>query len=171
MPAWDFDSIYEAHSRMVYWTAYGIVKSQNDAMDISQNVFLRVIKHMDKLEDMGEAQLKSWLYRVTVNLCIDMKRMQKREVAVEEFYEEEELDTSMLPEAAALTGEQRDMVHKAIDALPDIYRETVVQHYFAGLNYEEIARITGVSEGTVKSRMFRAKEKMMSFLKEGGMCG
>jgi len=171
MPQWDFDSIYETHARLVYWTAYGVMKSQSDAMDVSQNVFLRVLKHMEKLQDMRTEQLKAWLYRVTMNLCIDMKRSRKREVTVDEFFEQEDLDESVLPEAAALSAEQKELVHAAINALPDIYRDTVVQHYFAGLDYEEIARLNGVSEGTVKSRMFRAKEKMMQFLKGGGLCG
>jgi len=171
MPMWDFDSIYASQSRMVYWTAYSVMKSQSDAMDVSQNVFLRAIKHMDKLENMREEQLKGWLYRVTVNLCIDMKRARKRELSVDEVFEQEELDESVLPEAAALNSEQKEMIHRAIDALPEVYRETVVQHYFAGLGYEEIARMSGVSEGTVKSRMFRAREKMLSFLKGGGLCG
>ena len=58
-------------------------------------------------------------------------------------------------------------MHNAIETLPDIYRETVVLHYFSGLSYDEIAAYTGVSEGTVKSRMSRAKDKLFSLLKDG----
>ena len=171
MPARDFESIYADCSRLVYWTAYGVVKSQADAMDISQNVFLRVLKHIKKLEGMNDAQLKGWMYRVTVNACLDLKRKQKREVVTDEGFDVLPVSEAELPEAAALSAEQKRLLRDAIDALPDIYRETVVLHYFSGLSYESIAAYTGVSEGTVKSRMSRAKDRLFSLLKDGELNG
>ncbi|MCE5234445.1 MAG: RNA polymerase sigma factor [Clostridiaceae bacterium] len=171
MPARDFESIYADCSRLVYWTAYGVLKSQADAMDVSQNVFLRVLKHIKKLEDMNDAQLKGWVYRVTVNACFDLKRKQKREVVTDEGFDTLPVSERELPEAAALSAEQKRLLREAIDALPDIYRETVVLHYFSGLSYENIAAYTGVSEGTVKSRMSRAKDRLFSLLKDGELNG
>ncbi|HWS29580.1 MAG TPA: RNA polymerase sigma factor [Clostridia bacterium] len=167
MPARDFESIYADCSRLVYWTAYGVLKSHFDAMDASQNVFMRVLNHQKKLEDMGDAQLKAWMYRVTVNVCLDYKRKQRREIITDEGFDALPVSEDDLPEAAALSSEQRTLLREAIDALPDIYRETVVMHYFSGLSYESIAAYTGVSEGTVKSRMSRAKDKLFSLLKDG----
>ena len=167
MPAWEFDSIYVGFSRMVYWTAYGVTKSESDAMDASQEVFLRVLKHMKKLEDVTEPQLKSWLYRVTVNLCLDQKRRAKREQPQEELPEVPVYNEAELPEPAAVTAEESRVLRAAIDALPDIYRETVVLHYFSGMQYEEIARLQGTSEGTIKSRMSRAKARLAQALKGG----
>ena len=165
MPARDFESIYADYSRMVYWAAYGVLKNENDAMDASQNVFLRVMKHQKKLETMEDAQLKSWLYRVTVNLCLDGKRKLKREVLADELPEMPVSDVSVLPEAAALDAETREALHRALQELPEIYRETVMLHFF------EIAKLTGVSEGTVKSRMSRAKERLLALLKGGAQHG
>lgn len=167
MPAWEFESVYEAFSRMVYWTAYGTLKSESDAMDVSQEVFIRVIRNIKKLENLNEAQLKSWLYRVTVNLCIDGKRRSKHEVVADELPETGVTSDEELPEAAALNREQKRLVREAVDALPDIYRETVTLHYFSGLAYEEIAALQGVSEGTIKSRMSRAKARLLEALKGG----
>ena len=167
MPARDFESIYADYSRMVYWAAYGVLKNESDAMDASQNVFLRVIKHQKKLETMEDAQLKSWLYRVTVNLCLDGKRKLKREVLADELPEMPVSDVSVLPEAAALDAETRE----ALQELPEIYRETVMLHFFSELRYDEIAKLTGVSEGTVKSRMSRAKERLLALLKGGAQHG
>lgn len=167
MPARDFESIYADCSRLVYWTAYGVVKAHADAMDVSQNVFLRVLKHIQKLEGMNDAQLRGWLYRVTVNACLDLKRKQRREVITDEGFDALPVSQSELPEAAALDAEQKRILREAIDSLPDIYRETVILHYFSGLSYENIAAHTGVSEGTVKSRMSRAKDKLFSLLKDG----
>ena len=167
MPSRDFESIYADYSRMVYWAAYGVLKNESDAMDASQNVFLRVIKHQKKLETMEDAQLKSWLYRVTVNLCLDGKR----KVLADELPEMPVSDVSVLPEAAALDAETREALHRALQELPEIYRETVMLHFFSELRYDEIAKLTGVSEGTVKSRMSRAKERLLALLKGGAQHG
>ena len=72
-----------------------------------------------------------------------------------------------LPEASAISRDQRERVKRAIDALPDIYRETVMLHYYSGLDYKTIAAMQGSTEGTVKSRIFRAKERLYELLKEG----
>ncbi|MDO5110820.1 MAG: RNA polymerase sigma factor [Clostridia bacterium] len=170
MKAWDFDAAYRAYARMVYWTAYGILKSDSDAMDVSQDTFMRAIKHEKKLAAMTDAQQKGWLYRVAYNLCMDKKRREKREFPseTEELFDGPDMDQSTLPEAAALSKEQKRLVRDAIDALPEVYRETVVLHYFSGLPYEEIAALTGASEGTIKSRMSRAKGKLLETLKKGG---
>ncbi len=156
---------------MVYWAAYGVVKNESDAMDVSQNVFLRVMKHQKKLETMEDAQLKSWLYRVTVNLCLDGKRKLKHEVLADELPETPVSDAGALPEAAALDAEARETLSRAVAALPDVYRETVTLHFFSELRYEEIAKLMGVSEGTVKSRMSRAKERLLALLKGGELHG
>jgi RNA polymerase sigma-70 factor (ECF subfamily) len=171
LPAWEFDSVYDGFSRMVYWTAYGALKSESDAMDISQEVFIRVLRHMKKLEDMGEAQLKSWLYRVTINLCVDGKRRVKHEVLADELPETSVSNEDELPEVAAMNAETVRLIREAVDALPDIYRETVLLHYFSGMQYEEIAALQGVSEGTIKSRMSRAKGKLCEALKGGELHG
>ena len=70
-----------------------------------------------------------------------------------------------------LDAEARQALYAAITALPDIYRETVMLHFFSELRYEEIAQLMGVSEGTVKSRMARAKERLLALLKGGEQHG
>lgn len=167
----DLESIYSAYSRMVYWAAYGLLKNEADAMDVCQNVFLRAMKHEKKLATMEEGQLKSWLYKVAVNLCLDGKRKAKHEVLQEELPERQVRDAAELPETAAVDAETRRLILAAVGSLPDIYRETVMLHFFSELKYDEIAKLTGVSEGTVKSRMARAKERLLTLLKGGEMHG
>ncbi len=170
MSAWNFDAAYKAYSRMVYWAAYGIVKNDADAMDVSQDTFLRSLRHEKKLASMSEQQQKAWLYRVAVNLCMDKKRRQKREVPVEDdaFFESGISDEEALPELAALNAEQRAILKKAVCDLPEIYRQTVTLHYFSELPYEQIAALMGVSEGTVKSRMSRARARLYNALRKDG---
>lgn len=170
MPAWDFEAAYKANSRMVYWAAYGIVKNEADAMDVSQDTFVRTLRNEKKLAAMDERQQKAWLYRVAVNLCMDKKRRDKRETPVDEesFFDLPSSDEATLPELSALDAEQKKTLRDAIDALPEIYRQTVTLHYFSELPYEQIASLMGVSEGTVKSRMSRAKERLYESLRKDG---
>ena len=68
MAQWELESIYRSFSRMVYWAAYGVTKSESDASDIVQEVFIRALKYSDKLKDMEEAQLKAWKPLVVLRL-------------------------------------------------------------------------------------------------------
>lgn len=168
MPARDIESIYTACSRMVYWAAYGVTRRESDAMDVMQNTFLRAMSHMDQLQAMNDAQLKGWLYRVAVNLCKDAIRKQSRETLTDEAIEPKGDNVYELPEAAAVSAEEKRRVRAAIDELPDIYRQTVLLHYFSGCDYKQIAQLMGTTEGNVKSRMSRAKQRLYSILREGG---
>lgn len=168
MPGRDIESIYNECSRMVYWAAYSITRRESDALDAMQSTFLRAMKHIDRLQGMNDAQLKSWLYRVAVNLCKDSLRKQSRETLTDEPLEPKGDNVYDLPEAALLSAEEKARVRRAIDHLPDIYRETVLLHHFSGCDYKEIARLTGTTEGNVKSRMSRAKQQLYKILKEGG---
>lgn len=168
MPARDIESIYNECSRMVYWAAYAITRQESDAMDAMQSTFLRAMAHMDRLQGMNDAQLRSWLYRVAVNLCKDSFRKQSREALTDEALEPKGENVYELPEAAAVSTEEKARVRGAIDQLPDIYRETVLLHYFSGCDYKQIARLTGTTEGNVKSRMSRAKQRLYTILQEGG---
>ena len=161
------EAIYRDNCKMVYWAAYSVLKRESDAMDIAQSVFLRAIKNIDKLNTMEDGQVKAWLYRVAVNLCYDAGRRLKREIPAEELPEPNTDREYELPEASAISRDQRERVKRAIDALPDIYRETVMLHYYSERSVREIAQATGVTEGTVKSRIFRAKERLYELLKEG----
>ncbi len=167
MPQRNLESIYTDYSRMVYWAAYSVLRADSDAMDVSQNVFLRAIKHMGKLAAMEDGQLKAWLYRVAVNLALDIKRKQKREYPVDELPEQESAALQDMPEPSAISAEQRRTVREAIERLPDIYREAVMLHYYSGLSCADIAALTGAAEGTVKSRISRARTQLLKLLKEG----
>ena len=113
---------------------------------------------------MEEAQIKAWLYRVCINLCMDNKRKLKREQLSDELPETAVENEAELPEVSAVNAEQRCMIGQAVEDLPDIYRETVMLHYLSGLQYGDIAAMQGVSEGTVKSRMAREKAKLAKAL-------
>ncbi len=166
MPGRDIESIYNDCSRMVYWAAYGVARSESDALDAMQNTFLRAMEHMEQLQGMNDAQLRSWLYRVAVNLCKDSLRKQSRETLTDEVIEPKGDNVYELPEAALISAEEKARVRAAIDRLPEIYRQTVLLHHFSGCDYKQIARLTGTTEGNVKSRMSRAKQRLYEILKK-----
>lgn len=166
MPERDIESIYNDCSRMVYWAAYGITRRESDALDAMQNTFVRAMEHIEQLSGMNDAQLRSWLYRVAVNLCKDNLRKQGRETLTDEAIEPKGGNVFELPEEALDLAEEQARVRAAIDQLPEIYRQTVLLHYFSGCDYRQIARLTGTTEGNVKSRMSRAKQRLYQILQE-----
>lgn len=164
----DFESIYAAHSKLVYWTAFGVLKEQEAALDAAQNVFLRVFKHEKNLQKMNDSQLRAWLYRVTTNAALDLIRRDKRLISTEDVGLELPVDETELPESVLLDKEARNAVRDCVNRLPKLYREPVTLYYFSELSYFEIAQLLEVSEGTIKSRMSRARGMLSNMLAKGG---
>jgi RNA polymerase sigma-70 factor (ECF subfamily) len=144
------------------------------AEDLVQDVFLRMIEHAETFE--GGAKLKTWLYRIARNLCIDdMRRRKHRRHASLDAQQEAGDDRTLHDRlAAALPGADRQNVSKelatrmleAIDQLPDDQREVFLLRQVQALQFREIAEITSVPENTVKSRMRYALERLQGALSE-----
>ncbi|MDO4567741.1 MAG: RNA polymerase sigma factor [Clostridia bacterium] len=159
----DFDAAYEQYSRLVYWVAFNVVKNQDEALDVSQEVFLRMYDRRESVLRYNDLQLKGWLYRVATNAALDVVRKRKRET----LYDEAPFnlaDTSLNPLEQLVDDERQRLLMQAVDRLSDIYREPVMLHYFSGLNYAEIGRLLNLTEGTVKSRMSRARAKLAELI-------
>lgn len=157
LPDRDFDRIYKDYSRLVYWAAYRVVSSHELAEDITQSVFEKVLLNSSKLSGMNDAQLKGWLYRVSTNLALDGTRRAKRELLSDEPLGADIADDVELPEDELVKKQTASAVSKAIAELDEIYREVVMLHYFSEMTVREISKNTGISEGTVKSRLVRAR--------------
>lgn len=162
----DFDSIYNDHVKLVYWAAYGILKEREAALDVTQNVFLKVFERLNKLASADDGYLRAWLYRVATNAALDVLRRNKRQLPVEDADVDIAAEESELPENIMLDKEMRERVRAGVDALPHIYREAVLLYYFTGLNYEQMTAILNISDGTLKSRMSRARKLLTGLLKE-----
>jgi len=168
LPARSFEQLYQTHSQMVYWAAYGVCKNHDTAAETMQAVFVRVLENLDQFQDMSDAQCKAWLYRVAVNRSIDTLRKFRRETIADDAGMQETVDESLLPEAAALQKEQQQLVRTLVEQLPDKYREPIMLYYFANMNYTDIAQLLGMSEGTLKSRMARGRAILAKQLTERG---
>lgn len=169
MPERDFDSIYNEYSRLVYWAAYRVLSDKELTEDVTQNVFITVLKNMDTAAALPEAQLKGWLYRISVNAALDAKRRQGREVLSDEPVGPEVVSDSATPEEEVMRSQTMIAVRQALAALDDIYREPLTMYYYSNMSVTDIAEALSVSEGTVKSRMSRGRRIMAKQLRAKGI--
>lgn len=137
----------------VYRLAYARTGCRADAEDVMQEVFLRLVRARPVFD--SEAHARAWLLRVASNCASDLFRLpwRRREVPLEE-----DLPAAESPEAGSVT--------EAVLSLPARYRLPVHLYYYEDLSVAEIGKIIGKSEGTVKSRLFRARRLLRERLKE-----
>lgn len=151
---------------------YHLAPDWPDRADLAQEVWIRVYRNMRRLND--PAKFKGWLGRITTNLFYDELRRRKRTRAPLSLDAPLNLEDGSIdwdvpapdpgPVDAMMTQEFYDHLRQAIADLPDVFRTTIVLREIQGLSYEEIAEITGVSLGTVKSRIARARQRLQSDL-------
>ena len=128
----------------------------------------------------GESKFSVWLYRLTTNVCIDFLRGRAKRRTVSLSWEDEDGEEGELeipderfsPEARLERTELRESVRRGLDSLSPEYREILLLREINGLSYDEISRALSLEEGTVKSRIFRARKKLSEFLiREGNIPG
>ena len=165
-----FEKIYNDYSRLVYWAAYRVTSNREAAEDITQTVFERVLLNDGKLDELSEPQLKAWLYRVSTNLALDTVRKASRETLDSEPIGEDIADSSApTPEVQASENARSSRLKKAISELDEVYRQVVMLHYFSEMTVREIADVTGISDGTIKSRLVRARTLLLEKLRDEGI--
>jgi RNA polymerase sigma-70 factor, ECF subfamily len=152
------------HQRMVYTLALHLLGDGQEAMDLSQEVFLRVFRTLSQFR--GQSSLRTWIYRIVVNQASNRQRWWRRrhrsqQVGLEDHvaHHGEIVDSRMFaaPEQVLQQSETVDRVHAALAQLPFDQRAAIVLREIDGLSYEEIAGALGVAVGTVKSRLARAR--------------
>jgi len=161
------EALYDSHYKTVYWAAYGVSRDAEAAADAVQNAFLSAHRNMRTLETLTNGQIRAWLYRVAVNSSIDMLRRGRRSVPAEDPGATL-ADPGPGPEAQLEQNETQRAVRRALDSLPEKYRQPLYLYYFAELDYHEIARTLSMSEGTLKSRMSRGRDMLKAALQKGG---
>ena len=164
------EALMERYASRVYRLAHGITRNEADAEEVVRDVFLTIFRKIRTFE--GRAALGSWIYRITTNAALIKWRGKRAEVEVSldsqfpTFLPDGHragdptfvmADWSQTPEADLLSGETREILSGAIDALPDQYRTVLVLRDIEGLSNEEVAEIVGESVAAVKSRLHRAR--------------
>jgi RNA polymerase sigma-70 factor (ECF subfamily) len=158
--------IYERYREKVYRIAYGVVRQREDALEIVQDVFIKVFRTITLFE--GKSRFYTFLYRITMNTAIDHVRKVKkipRTVVQEEggIQLSEELERG--PDRMLLRKELEEKVKGAMEKLPADQKMAVVLREIEGLSYQEMAEAMECSVGTVMSRLHYGRKKMQDLLK------
>jgi RNA polymerase sigma-70 factor (ECF subfamily) len=168
-----FRELVTKYQRRVYQLALGMMKDPDDAMDISQETFVRVHRYLPSFK--GDSSFFTWTYRIAMNLCLDAQRRKGRAERIDaEEGDEAEIEAAMDPPSAALAGPQRaalnaelkEKLDEALQSLSGNHRAILLLREVEGLSYEELAKVLGIRKGTVMSRLFHARLKMQKKLRE-----
>src|SRR3954470_9787346 len=158
------------HQRMVYQLSFNLLGDHNEALDLSQEVFLRVFRTIGSFR--GQSALRTWIYRIVINQARNRQRWWRRrrradQVSLDEHLQQfgdVESKTDVLPDRQLASKETASRIWQALDRLPFDQRTALVLREVDGLRYEEIAFSLGVAVGTVKSRLTRARQALRAEL-------
>lgn len=176
-----FEQLVIRYQRKVYAVAFGMVRNRQDALDITQEAFIKVHRYLGNFQ--GSSSFYTWLYRIVVNLAIDHLRKGGKgpPLDYDDRVRRDETNTagdpSILPSIlgsnparAAGRRELLEQMQKAIDELPPYHRAVIVMRELEGMSYKEMAKAMRVSKGTIMSRLHHARHKLQRAL-EGYLQG
>ena len=152
-----FESLYQSNQRRVFSVALNFFGGRSDlAEDVTQQVFLKIFSKIGEFR--GDAEFTTWIYRMTVNACIDEQRKTRRFFSIENFFGE--FRARKTPDEKFEQREISGEVQKAIATLKPKFRLPILLKYVEGLSYDEIAKVLDCSIGTVSSRLNRGHKML-----------
>ena len=167
----DFERAYRMYSRRVYSKCLHMVGNEAEAEDLTQEVFLQLYRKMDSFR--GESAFSTWLYRIAINVVL--MRLRRKSVSTSSLEEAIELKDGIFslqqvlgaPDRALTSAVDRLNLERLVAQMPAGYRQVLLMHYVEGYGHREIARILGLSIGTSKSQLFKARVRLRQLLCEG----
>lgn len=168
-----FDLLVQRHQVATVNLCYQFLHDTEDARDVTQEIFIKVYHHLGRFKP--DAQFATWLYRITVNSCLNALRSRRRRRWLRPFSSRElRQDTDVAniadpganPESMLEKSERRAAVEKALDKLPVDQRTAIILHRYQGLSYKEIAAIMNTSIAAVEARIHRARKKLGRLLEK-----
>lgn len=169
-----FEQLVVQYEKRVYNLALRMSRNPEDALDLAQEIFIRVYKSLPFFK--GQSAFSTWLYSIASNACIDFTRREKRKNRISMLSIDDEKNKSVYeipdiryqPENEVEKNALREELVCALEKLSPEHREILVLREINGLSYDEIAEALDLECGTVKSRICRAREKMCRLLAKGG---
>ncbi|MBX3244531.1 MAG: sigma-70 family RNA polymerase sigma factor [Acidobacteria bacterium] len=170
-----FEALVQKYQRPIVAYVFRILGDYDASLDVTQEVFIKVYNSLDKYS--SEYKFTTWLYRIAHNAAIDHIRrhsvtLQSIETENAEGAYELQIESPLpSPEKEREQSEWRAEIEAVIRCLPVSYRNLILLRHSQDLSYDEIAEVTGLPLGTVKNRLFRAREMMRDILVERGITG
>lgn len=165
--AWE--ELLKAHNRRIYNLCYRFTSRTGDAEDLTQEIFIKIFQSLQTY-DVAQGTFITWLSRVARNHLVDHYRRTRQDRLTSSIEEEptgleDKPSTSEHPLAQVESRERREMLQAALERLSPDMREAVILRDFQDLDYDEIAQVLGVPQGTVKSRINRGRLELARVLK------
>ena len=164
-----FEVIVRKYMIDAYFIALGLVGNREDALDLSQEAFIRAYNNIEKFN--SERRFFPWFYQILRNLCFSHLRKRKREqgrfvtgLDSEQTNIEAAAADDFAPDIVAERSESKDRVWKAISKLEPKHREVIILRHFQNLSYEEISKVLLCNKGTVTSRLYYARKRLKEIL-------
>jgi RNA polymerase sigma-70 factor (ECF subfamily) len=170
-----FEELVRRYQRPIAAYVYRMVGDYESALDLTQEVFIKVYNSLRRYR--SEFKFSTWIYKIAHNSAVDhLRRRGGREQALQREFDGEQYDLPIesrrpSPEQESERAERREEIERVVRELPAAYRELVVLRHSHDLSYDEIAEVTGLPLGTVKNRLFRAREVMRREFVERGITG
>lgn len=172
-----FNKLHKRYYGSIFHLALKRVGDREEAEDIASITLAKAFKHLNQYNE--NFAFSTWLFRIANNNCIDYsrkKKIKKLDIQGDSDDENEHNnpilnlnDDNLSPQAKLIRQQKHKQIHNLIDNLSDQYKELVVLRYFEELSYEEIAEKLNIPMGTVKAKLFRAKEKLHEALSKSGI--
>jgi RNA polymerase sigma-70 factor, ECF subfamily len=168
-----FEELVRRYQRPIAAYVYRMVGDYDAALDLTQEVFIKVYNSLARYR--SEFKFSTWIYKIAHNAAIDhLRRHAVREQALTSGVDGESREVTiesrrLTPEQESERKERRSEIESVVQLLPAAYRELIVLRHSQDLSYDEIAEVTGLPLGTVKNRLFRAREAMRDHLLERGI--
>lgn len=168
-----YNRLVERYQGKIYAIAYNMTGNNEDAKDLVQDIFVKAFRNLKRFK--GDSSFYTWIYRIAVNHTINFLKKRNRQ----HFYSLDDVDqgvendpdyvdlvSNSEPFRNAELSELQKKLNEAIQKLSEKHRAVVIMHDIEGLPHEEISKILGCSEGTVRSRLFYARRQLQNFLQE-----
>lgn len=168
-----FEQLVEQYYPRIYNIALGMLGTSADAEDAAQTALIKMYRSIGGFK--FNSKLSTWIYRITTNVCTDRLRKKSRtpSSSLDELSESgfDMASADALPEERVVANEKKKILYKGIERLKSEHKEIIVLRDINGFSYGEIAQILKCGEGTVKSRISRARASLKSILEESGYFG
>ncbi len=161
-----FEEIYKVYSDFVYNVAFRVVNNIDEAQEVTQEVFIAVYRKLKTFK--FKSSFKTWIYRITINSAINFAKKKKKEQSrTVEYNDKNDFNTTVDSVSEKIEEEQNEKILSTLlEALNPDQRVCVVLRNIEGLSYQEIAESLNININTVRSRLKRAREKLIALRKE-----